>query len=131
MDNPNAQTIKDLRAVADFLEATPELERFSVMGSLLRHHRHKATFVAQCRALGTFEKKQTPDYISAARSFGTVEVEIFTGRETFCKRVVVEETVPEIRIPATDAEVIPEHVVQRTEWRCPESWLDSEDAPDV
>ena len=129
MGNRNQETIDRLREIADFLEATPGLERFSAMGGLIRHVRDKESFIAQCRSLGAFKKESNGEYISAIRNFGKFDLEIFTGRETLCEPVEVQEHVPAKRIPATEEEIIPARVVTRTEWRCPDSWLGSLETP--
>ena len=125
MENRNQETIDRLREIADFLEMAPGLERLSVTGGLIRHVRDKEPFLDQCRALGAFTKEPHGEYISAIRRFGKFNVEIFTGRETLCEPVEVQEQVPAKRIPAAEEKIIPARVVTRTEWRCPDSWLGS------
>lgn len=114
--------VNDLRQVADFLEARPELlehmhseETFNICVA------SKEDFSRLAKVLGSAEKIQSDLYYIHQKRFGSIKLDLFTTKSVTCERVVIgKKHVEALHIPARD---IPEHDEEIVEWRCPESIL--------
>lgn len=120
----HSEYAKDLRKIADFIEAHNEIPLPESMLSGYGLH-NKQTFALVARALshgGRCEKEYADTLVTLSRRFGGVELKFMGFRENVCEqvkvgtRLVAEQYVPPR--PATEAQVIPEHEEAVYEWRC-------------
>lgn len=121
--NNNAKLIADLRAVADFLEARPSLKNLAIGGiNLFAYVWNKEEFANQVRVMGTGEKAVHGNDLHFSKKFGSIELAIFSDRETVCDRVQVgEKIIPaqeEVTIPAKTIPAQPERIEPIYEWKC-------------
>lgn len=118
--------LSGLRDAADFLARHPNL-----IPSTMTIHvfpRSKEEFVRDALSLGTGKKMFGESWVSLARHFGPVRIEVSARREDVCKRVVVGTVVNTYYGPAPEAvEALPktrqEVVTEKVEWVCPPSLL--------
>jgi hypothetical protein len=83
----NLGVIEGLRALADFLEAHPDLPPINWAAASARVDT-KDVFIAAARPMGSF-KKVVNDYdYELVRKFGPVKLDVSIRRETICKKVV-------------------------------------------
>lgn len=123
--NHNNDLVRDLRALADFLEATEFPEKTRIFGPLISVYvmaDDARTFGEATKALGACEKSSTEHYINAEKKFGEVLLQVSAGRFIVCTRKKVGErhieAKPERLLPAE-----PECVEDIIEWDCPPSYL--------
>lgn len=107
--------IEGLRAVADYLEARPDLPA-PYIGQLHAFPDPKTLSVV-ARAMGGFQKDHDGKYLTLVKEINSaVSFAVVFASEEVCERVVVgTKEVPE--------KVIPAHVEEIIEWKCPESLL--------
>jgi hypothetical protein len=110
----------DLRALADWLEARPEVPRPTTVEVYTSAHSTE-DFKETVRAMGSVEKKVDGSLAHAIKRFGSVTYELLAVRRLVCTRRVVgtrmiEKPDPEAVIPTIKIE---EEVV---EWTC-EPWM--------
>ena len=75
-------------------------------------------------AMGSCEKQYVGDFFRLAKKFGAITLIYHFYRDKVCtRRVVGTKVVPEEVIPAREAQVIPETVVEIVEWDCGEPLL--------
>jgi hypothetical protein len=109
----------DLRDLADWVESHPELQipgldRVDIFQRLPLY----------AKAMGTVEKEADDSFFMLRKNFGSIQLEVNWWREQVCERVKVgEKVIPEQILPAKSEEIIPEHVENVYEWKCPESIL--------
>ena len=106
-----------LRAMADFLEARPDIEAPGCLTlNLFAHTREELTAIVRN---GTWTKSYNDDYMWVRKDFGGgITLEINIARAQVCRRVVIGTKV----IPAK-----PEHHVDVVEWICDEASLLAEE----
>ena len=94
-----------LRALADFLDAHPELkEPFGVTVLSMAENIDKLRLGA--RALGQCDKVFNGEWFSVEKMFGPIKFEIYSRRELVCERIVVGKR----EVPAHEEEIV--------EWTC-------------
>src|SRR5579859_4336784 len=115
---------RDLRAIADFVEAHPELDVPSLDRIDIFPYDPKA-LPKYAAAFGKAAKDILGDsWFILRRTFGAIKLEATWQRERVCERVVVgQREVPDQIIPAKAEEFIPAHKEDVYEWRCPDSIL--------
>ena len=109
-----------LRRIADFVEthsalpvpATSQIDVFP---------QGKTGLAAYGRALGKCDKNFNACYAQVIKDFGGIVLIASEDRDAVCERVVVGKRVVPERI--TPAVLVPEHVEEIVEWRCPDSLL--------
>ena len=109
------QTINDVRAMLDFLEANPELELpwFGTFNSFPEPE--DIGKVAQMMAPLTKKTKGDAYYV-LARKFGVISLEANFDHENVCERVVTgTKEIAE--------KITPAHTEDIVEWVCPDSLL--------
>lgn len=118
--NKRENFIAGIRALANFLEARPELEVGSCYAGVSNYSSTKDELAAQVALMGTSEKEWGPSYLDVSKKFGeSVKFEVSIAREAICERVVTGKKV----VPATPAvEAQPEREVDVVEWKCPENF---------
>lgn len=114
--------VDDLRQVADFLEARPELLKTMNPDETLNICApSKERFSQLAKVFGSAEKISTGMYYVHRKHFGSIKLDLFASKSVTCERVVVgtkrveAQHVEAYDIPAREEEVV--------EWRCPESIL--------
>lgn len=125
--------IEGLRALADFLEAHPDLEAKAYVGTthLVAHNAEDFASFAKRLAgpIGTTTKYATDKHLTVSRAFGPVVIETFAARENVCERVqtgeveVQREVYPDDVVPTIETVTEPVY-----EWVCPPSFLALADA---
>lgn len=122
MPDKRAETAAGLRALADWLEATPDFDLPLVCASHLTHN--VAELARLGSLMGTAEKTTSGSFVGLRRRFGPVELKVQAFHEDVCERVQVGTRPAEkVKLPegATwQTEIVEEPVY---EWRCPESIL--------
>ena len=119
--------VDGLRALADFLEAHPDLIEIHLPATFhVFPGSDKAKFARLALQLGTSEKSVDSSWYNVERSFGPHKICVATSRSNVCEKIVVgsetveiEEADPEVvaALPKTKRTV----TVEKTEWLCPES----------
>jgi hypothetical protein len=115
--------IAGLREFADWLEAHPDF-KMPWYGHTVNVFCDKvADFVEARRAAGLRDKTADPNYIMFAQKFsGGWKLDININKEKTCERVKVgEEIVPAKPARTVELPAEPEKVVEKYEWKCPES----------
>ena len=105
------QMVKGLRALADFLEANPDLPE-SARLTVDIWVWNKNDFREAARKMGHAEKIETNHLFALRKTFSDkVVIDLNTTRDVVCTKVVVgKEYVEEIVVPAHEREIV--------EWRC-------------
>ena len=84
----------------------------------------KEAFIAQCKVMGSFEKKWGDDTLQAVKTFPSgITLHVFRDRDEFCKRVVKKVEVPATEEKHYEAVTIPAkpaHTKEEVTWECPE-----------
>lgn len=97
-------TPQDLRDVADWLEAHPEVSAYQCETILSCNSR--AELVSAARAMGTCHKDYGGALVVVSRNFGSATVKAMEWKTRVCKRTVVGvEHVAETFVPAHDRPV--------------------------
>ena len=124
MSQEKQDFIKSIRAMADWYEAS-ELDEVTYGYTLNFWAWSRQDFAEKARRLGSAAKVADDTYYILRKDFGRgVLVDLNSKHEAICERVLVsEEVIPEHVIPAHPETIVPEKVVQKFEWRCPESVL--------
>jgi acyl carrier protein phosphodiesterase len=109
-----------LRAIADFVEANPELHvPNTTLSCYSMDEREDAARVLA--ALRPCNKRYTSDLFKIEREFGPITLEYVFFRHKVCtKRVVGTKVIPAKSIPAQE---IPERIEEIVEWDCSEPLL--------
>lgn len=122
--------IAGLREIADFYESRPNLPAaYGVNLSLVATS--KAELASLVRAAGSLKKVEaySPDNMKLSRMFGPIGFHILANKNDTCERVKVgEEIVPAKPARTVELPAEPEKVVERYEWRCPDSILATSEA---
>lgn len=116
-------TIAALRALADYLDDRPAVPvpHLPTLFAVAYPETHPIPTVA--RAMGGFEKTHDGTFLNLVKDFGVFSFEVSYPSDQVCERVVVgTEGVPEKTIPAHTKEIV--------EWKCPESLLAFDGAPE-
>lgn len=127
MNISQTEMINSLRGLADFLESrpldltgayfsTPELYLFC---------NSSEEFLSNVKRLGGFKREFNEYYAQAIKRFGDIRLIVNVNRQAVCERVKVGV---EVR-PAEPERVIaavPERIVDKYEYKCPESLLSGE-----
>ena len=137
-DELNNRLVSRLRAIADFIEAHPDIPMycatvtcydFAAVNVLFRGSdpaEERRNMTAFARAIGHIEKREhVGSHYFVNGKIGDVPVKAQVTREAVCKRVVVEETLPaepEVTIPAK-----PARTVKIEKWECDEPIADNRD----
>ena len=122
--NPNAETIRGLRELADWLEKRPTLPKFlSISTACIDALCSRAELADYARMFGACDKRAESDFFIIEKHFsGGVSINAHGARRAVCEKVVIGTrtipAMPERTLPATE-----ERVEEITEWRCPESLL--------
>ncbi len=116
----NVSYARSLRMLADFYEQNSEMfvpeMIIKVYGTITKED------LAKCaRALGSFKKEYSDDFIYLNKKFGDITLQVVEYREKSCVRVVVgtRKVIKEIPIVTKSVEVEEEIV----EWKCRETSL--------
>ena len=119
MTDARTETVRGLRELADWLEATPEapvLSYGNVGGTkfdVYLSNAHADTVRSLARTEGVFQKQYAGSFFNLKRLFsGDVVYELNIQRDAVCERVQVGETV----VPERPA--VAEHVEPVYEWQC-------------
>jgi hypothetical protein len=120
----HAEFARDLRAIADFIEAHPELH-LPLLQRIDIFEADPKSLPKYAAAFGKAAKDVLGDNLFILRrTFGTIKLEANWTRDRVCERVVVgQREIPDQIIPAKPEEFIPGHKEDVYEWRCPESIL--------
>jgi len=116
----------DLRDLADWVESHshPELQIPGLDRVDIFPHDDGESLPLYAKAMGTVEKEADDSFFMLRKNFGSIQLEVNWWREQVCERVKVgEKVIPEQIFPAKSEEIIPEHVENVYEWKCPESIL--------
>ena len=117
--------IKGLRALADWYETASEelVLPTDIMINIFASS--KDQFAKKAKLLGAADKLSKGDWFMLRKTFAPeLVVDLNIRHETICERVLVgTEVVPEHTVPAQPETVVPEKVIEKYEWRCPESVL--------
>ena len=112
--------VKDLRAMADFLEQKEFTGRFGEVPVYIFCD-SKEIFSKNVAAMGSFAKS-ADSWINATKRFGNVKLEVTAERSVVCEKVKVGEKI----IPATEEQIIPAKPERKEdiyEYKCPESFI--------
>lgn len=135
--NENAELIRALREVANFLEGNPQERIYSsIVLSLFPQGKEELLRVASS-GFGTLHKKTIGDSLYALEKRFCKTPEVFlqwvVNREAVCQRVKVGEkelpAEPEMVLPAKPEVIIPAkpaRVEPIYEWKCPPSLLEAQ-----
>ena len=108
------QKINDVRALLDYLEATPDLD-LPVMGEF-NLFPDSGSISEVARLMAPFTKKSTAGLFILSRDFGSTRIEANFYHDTVCEKVVTgTKEIPE--------RIIPAHTKDIVEWKCPDSLL--------
>jgi len=123
MEQSKSDFIKGLRSLADWFEGT-DLESTSEF-ILNIWAWDKEGFTESARKFGSAQKVKDNNFYMLRKDFGGgVKADLNVNHHVVCEKVLVsKEVVPEHIIPAQPETVVPESVVKKYEWRCPESVL--------
>lgn len=114
----------DLRQIADFIEAHPEIDLPEpILTSYGLHSKEKARITARALADGGRCDKVFEDtLVTLKRMFGSIEMRYLGCRSNVCEQVKVgTKIVPEQYVaprPAVEAHTVPEHEEAVYEWVC-------------
>lgn len=117
-----------LRALADLMDAHPELAGYDVTRNVFVQSLDEMTALAR-KIGGTWTKHSLGDYLFLRREVAPgVRVEINIQHHLACERVVVGTETIEREVPDPEqVEQIPlvtvTETVEKVEWRCPPSFL--------
>lgn len=118
------ELVDSLRSFADFLERT-ELDFENAYFGLTEIYLFCAnadSFLKNTKALGGFTREFNDYSAQVHKKFGVVKFTVHTARESVCEKVKVGVEV----LPAEPEKIIPakpERVVDKYEYKCPESLL--------
>lgn len=125
-NNDVGQYVKDLHALADFIEANPAVLGQFPMGVRLfcsASHLSASEFAQLAVSMGDIEKGADQHFYEVTKRFGDHKVQLFTQRETICtKREVgviteeVEDYDPEVLATVPKVTVVKE--TPQYEWDC-------------
>ena len=140
-DELNDLLVSRLRAIADFIEAHPEVPVHSaracsyeavdadLMFRGCKPEEERRNLTAFARAVGHIDHRQhIGGYYIVKCKIGNVPVSVQVVREAVCRRVVTEQVLPaepEVTIPAK-----PARTVQVEKWECDEPVTDNRDSLD-
>jgi len=111
-----AGKIDSMRALLDFLEATPEIP-MPYMGDVNVFPHDEDTLGELARAMKPVKKERNDSYFMLAKDFGRVKLILNWARDSVCERVVTgTEEIPE--------QIIEAHTREIVEWICPETIID-------
>ena len=127
----HAEFARDLRAIADFIEAHPELKLPS-LSRLDIFESDAKSLPKYAAAFGNAAKDVLGDNLFILRrTFGTLKLEANWQRDLVCeRRIVGQREIPDQIVPAKDEEFIPAHKEDVYEWRCPDSILGRKQVPE-
>lgn len=113
----HAEYANALRAVADFYEGHEEIP---LPGTSMQNSScdldNKHTYALVAKALGSFEKNYSDQFITISKNIGGINLQFTAYRHVVCERVVVgTKTVPAQVIPERFVE---EHDEEIVEWKC-------------
>lgn len=111
--------VQDLRDLADFLEARPEIAEqvCPVNVNVFVYSRKEMALAA--RAFGKADKVIVGDWMCLRRVFGQVTLDVNVTREKVCRKVVTGTRVISASVlPAREETVVPETVEEIVEWQC-------------
>lgn len=114
-EHEQKEMVSSLRAFADFLETHPTVELKDQRFLIYYITREE---IAQYAKLGGWTKQYDGnDWFGLKRTFGSIELYVYTDRDQVCRKIVVgQREVP--AMPATEART--EDII---EWVCDESLL--------
>lgn len=137
--DPRVEYIAGLRALADLLEAKPDLPTPDTNdmywhlfgytgGSKLDLAAQKAEAARIVRLLGgTIDKYETGDLYRFKRHLHALKLEVIVDRPAVCERVVVSAEVVTKQVPDPNAPLVEvRETVEQVEWRCKPLLADDE-----
>lgn len=132
--NPNADLIKGLRAVCDYLEAHPTCGKIWAFGRLLIVCSDKKDLLERIKGAGEAKKNVEGQWFNVDKQFSEdVTLQWYVRRDQICERVIDQKVVPaepEKVIPETVIPAKPERIVEEVSWVCPESLLRGDEKPE-
>ena len=117
MDNETNKhrTVRELRAMADYIESRPFDENTPFTAPDIYIFLNTATeFGETVAAAGSVVKSADGNFLNATISFGYSRLKILINQDLVCERIKTGEKV---------VEAVPEHTVDIFEMKCPESFL--------
>jgi hypothetical protein len=119
----HSKYVSGLRAVADFLEAHPELGTpLEVSFSIFFHGEDaeaKAHAAMASHAFGRVDKSDFEEYLQLIARVSGFKFEMWYPRKALCRQVLVRtNSIPEQVIPALPERLIPAQEIPVYEWRC-------------
>lgn len=110
------QYANSLRAIADWIEAHPEVAIPSDNSLTIYSMDTKDEAATLVRAMGSCNKRYDDSYLTVEKSFGPIRLRAVFSREQVCKRVVVGvETIP---AEFVEARTRPAHTKEIVKWEC-------------
>lgn len=73
--------------------------------------------------MGKSRKIENDFYFIVRKEFGIFAIDAYTTRQNVCEQVITTVQVPEMTIPAKEAQTIPAHEETKVTWKCPPSLL--------
>lgn len=123
----NKELADALREVARLVEQLPYSPYADAKVSMSYYGEDAREKIAQfARILAPCTKEFGSSWASLDKHIGPVHLYAMTSRETVCKRIEVDEEVPEQIIPAREETVIPAHTQKVVKWDCGEGILAGE-----
>jgi hypothetical protein len=114
----------DFAELGKFLQEHPELADRFYQTQTIVVFLDREDFSMAAKAMGSFDKNVDSAYFEMNKHFGGITLSVNFKRDEVCERVKVgEKVIPEQILPAKSEEVIPEHVEDVYEWKCPASVL--------
>lgn len=101
--------IAGLRALADFLDAHPDIVPSSQTYNVYVNSREELARIARAT---TWQKVYVGNFFILRKMFGGIQLDVYTDRELVCKPVVTGKKIVEA-VPAQ-----PEHEEDIVEWVC-------------
>jgi hypothetical protein len=119
--------VQNLRDVADFLEAHPEIgtpETSTIWFHCWHQGKNAKQELAKIASIPGGWDKDVEEGVMASyrlnRDFGPLRISVSAWRSDVCEKFQVGTKVePEHVIPAQEEQIVPERVVPVFEWKCP------------
>lgn len=127
MENRNAEMIKSLEELTQFLRDNPTI-KFDHSFTIYNHCGTKEELLECAPMIGACEKGANCEWYNLTKRFGSrIRGQWYINRQKICERVVVgEKIIPakeEIRVPEQVLPAEPERRELVYEWKCPDSLL--------
>ena len=110
-------TSESLRALAEFLDANPDVDVTDQNITLLKYVTTREELAAIART-GSWKKEYTTSWFELHKEFGNgISLQVYTDRSNICRRVVKGQRI----VPAIPEQ--PERVEDIVEWVCDDAVL--------